>query len=125
MYRVKEKWERGTPLSEVQLVDVIATSPAAAREIWRYLFGIDLVARVTLWNSDPASPLYLMVKDARRLQLRVGDGLWLRLIDVGGALKRRSYEGEGSIVIEVWMRSARERRALPCRRRRRADGRRA
>ena len=42
-----------------------------------------------------------MVKDARRLQLRVGDGLWLRLIDVGGALKRRSYEGEGSIVIEV------------------------
>ena len=101
MYRVKEKWERGTPLSEVQLVDVIATSPAAAREIWRYLFGIDLVARVTLWNSDPASPLYLMVKDARRLQLRVGDGLWLRLIDVGDALKRRSYEGEGSIVIEV------------------------
>ena len=39
MYRVKEKVERGTPLSEVQLVDVIATSPAAAREIWRYLFG--------------------------------------------------------------------------------------
>lgn len=101
MYRVKEKWERGTPLSEVQLVDVIATSPDAAREVWRFLFGIDLVARITLWNSDPASPLYLMVKDARRLQLRLGDGLWLRLVDVGEALRRRSYAGDGSVVIEV------------------------
>ena len=71
MYRVKEKWERGMPLSELVLVDAIATSTEATRELWRYLFGVDLVARVTLWNSDPATPLFLMVKDARRLQLRL------------------------------------------------------
>ena len=42
-----------------------------------------------------------MVKDARRLQLKLGDGIWLRLVDVGEALARRSYEGDDSVVLEV------------------------
>ena len=42
-----------------------------------------------------------MVKDARRLQLKLGDGIWLRLVDVGEALRRRSYEGDDSVVLEV------------------------
>ena len=101
MYRIKEKWERGMPQSELVLVDAISTSTEATRELWRFIFGVDLIARVSLWNYDPATPLFLMVEDARRLQLRLGDGIWLRLVDVGEALKRRSYAGEGSVVLEV------------------------
>ncbi len=101
MYRVKQKWERGMPQSELVLVDAIATSTEATRELWRYLFGVDLIAKVSLWNYDPATPLFLMVRDARRLQLKVSDGIWLRLVDVGEALKRRSYAGDGSVVLEV------------------------
>jgi predicted acetyltransferase len=101
MYRIKEKWERGMPQSELVLVDAIATSTEATRELWRYLFGVDLIARVNLWNYDPATPLFLMVRDARRLQLKLGDGIWLRLVDVGEALRRRSYAGEGSVALEV------------------------
>ena len=73
----------------------------ATRELWRYLFGVDLIAKVSLWNYDPATPLFLMVRDARRLQLKLGDGIWLRLVDVGEALRLRSYAGEGSVVLEV------------------------
>jgi predicted acetyltransferase len=101
MYRIKEKWERGMPQSELVLVDAIATSTEATRELWRYIFGVDLIARVTLWNYDPATSLFLMVKDARRLQLKLADGIWLRLVDVAEALCRRSYDGEGSVVLEV------------------------
>ena len=101
MYRIKEKWERGMPQGELRLVDAIATSTEATRELWRYLFGVDLISRVSLWNYDPATPLFLMVKDARRLQLRLSDGIWLRLVDVGEALRRRSYAGDGSVVVEV------------------------
>src|SRR5206468_374379 len=68
---------------------------------WRFLFGIDLIARVSLWNFDPATALFLMVQDARRLQLKLADGIWLRLVDVAEALRRRSYAGEGAIVLEV------------------------
>ncbi len=101
MYRLKEKWEQGMPRGELVLVDAISTSTEGTRELWRYLFGVDLVARVTLWNFDPATPLFLMVKDARRLQLKLSDGIWLRLVDVGEALKRRSYADTGSVVLEV------------------------
>jgi predicted acetyltransferase len=101
MYRIKNKWERGMPQSELVLVDAIATSTEATRELWRFVFAVDLIARVSLWNFDPATPLFLMVKDARRLQLKLADGIWLRLVDVGEALRRRSYVGEGSVVLEV------------------------
>ena len=101
MYRVKQKWERGMPEGELRLVDAIATSTEATRELWRYLFGVDLVSRISLWNYDPATPLFLMVKDARRLQLKLADGIWLRLVDVGEALRRRSYAGDGSVVLEL------------------------
>ncbi|HEU0303578.1 MAG TPA: GNAT family N-acetyltransferase [Gaiellaceae bacterium] len=101
MYRIKNKWERGMPQSELMLVDAIATSTEATRELWRFIFNVDLVAKVSFWNYDPATPLFLMVRDARRLQLKLGDGVWLRLVDVGEALRRRSYEREGGVVLEV------------------------
>jgi predicted acetyltransferase len=101
MYRIKENWERGMPQSELVLVDAIATSTESTRELWRYLFGVDLIAKVSLWNYDPATPLFLMVRDARRLQLKLGDGIWLRLVDVGEALRRRSYADGGSVALEV------------------------
>ena len=39
--------------------------------------------------------------DARRLQLKLADGIWLRLVEVGEALRLRSYTGDGSVVLEV------------------------
>lgn len=101
MYRIKHDWDRGQPKSELRLVDAIATSTGAARELWRYLFSVDLIAKVSLWNYDPATPLFLMVKDARRLQLKLSDGIWLRLVDVGEALRRRSYADTGSVVFDL------------------------
>jgi predicted acetyltransferase len=101
MYRIKNKWERGMSQSELVLVDAIATSTEATRELWRFLFGVDLIARVSLWNFDPATPLFLMVQDARRLQLKLGDGIWLRLVDVEEALRKRSYATDDSVVLGV------------------------
>ena len=101
MYRVKDKWERGMPQGELRVLDLIATSTEATRELWRYLFGVDLIVRVSLWSFDPATPLFLMVQDARRLQLKLHDGIWLRFVDVGEALRRRTYVDGDSVVLEV------------------------
>ena len=35
------------------------------------------------------------------MRYRMGDGIWVRLVDVGEALSGRSYSGDGSIVFEV------------------------
>jgi len=101
IYRVKSEWEQGIPHGQVRVIDAVATSPAATRELWRYLFGMDLVSKVQQQMFDPGSPLFLMVEDARRLHLGVSDGLWLRLVDVEAALRARSYRTEDTIVIEL------------------------
>ena len=33
--------------------------------------------------------------------MRIGDGLWVRLVDVGAALSARAYGGDGPVVLEV------------------------
>jgi predicted acetyltransferase len=101
MYRVASKWEDDTPKGEVRVIDAQATSPEANAELWRFLFGVDLVERVKLGNVDPAWPLLHAVKDPRRLKITVTDGLWLRFVDLEAALRARSYAEGDPVVLEV------------------------
>jgi predicted acetyltransferase len=101
IYRTKQNWDDGIPRGEVRVVDACATTTTATRELWRFLFGIDLMARVQQFMFDPNSELALMVTDPRSLQLKLGDGLWLRLVDVEEALRARSYAEAESLIVEV------------------------
>ena len=101
VYRVKEEWSDGYPNGQVKLVEAFAATPAATRELWRFLFSIDLTTRVQAELFDPASPLFLLVVDPRALHLSVRDGLWLRLVDVAEALRRRSYAVDDTLVLDV------------------------
>jgi predicted acetyltransferase len=101
IYRVKDEWEGGFARGVVRVLEAFGTSPAAEREVWRYLVGIDLTTTVDAYPFDPASPLFLMVRDARALHLRLHDGLWLRLVDVDAALRARSYRSADAVVVGV------------------------
>jgi predicted acetyltransferase len=100
-YRMKDEWEDGFPKGEVRVIEALATSPEAEKVLWSFLHGIDLVIRVSASIFDLGSPLPLLVHDLRALGLRVGDGLWLRLVDVDAALRARSYKPGSSVVLEV------------------------
>jgi predicted acetyltransferase len=76
-------------------------SPAAERVLWRFLHEIDMTVRVEVYYFDLGSPLPLIVRDPRALGLRLGDGLWLRLVDLDAALRARSYRPGESVVLEV------------------------
>jgi predicted acetyltransferase len=100
-YRLKSNWENDVPQGELRVIEAVATEPVATRELWRFLFGIDLIATVSSFLFDPGSPLFLAVVDPRRLELRLNDGLWLRLVDVEAALRARSYAEGEPVVFEV------------------------
>jgi predicted acetyltransferase len=101
LYRLKSNWEEGVPKSALRIREVMATSPVAVREIWRFLFGVDLVARVETWGLPPDYPLFLMLTEPRRLRMTLGDALWLRLVDLEAALAARSYAAGERVVLEV------------------------
>ena len=60
-----------------------------------------MIARVKCRFGPARHPLLLMLAEPRRLALRASDGLWLRIVDVPGALGARGYASDGSIVLEV------------------------
>ena len=101
IYRVKEDWGDGFAASSLRVQEAIGTSPRATREVWRFLFGVDLIAQVSAWNVPSDHPLFLLTGEPRRLRLRIGDGLWLRVLDVEAALPARSYAAEGEVAFEL------------------------
>jgi predicted acetyltransferase len=101
VYRVKDEWEDGYAKGEVRLIEAFSSSPPATRELWRFLAGIDLTTSIRAELADPALPLVPMLVDPRALRPRLGDGLWLHLVDVEAALRARSYEPGEPVVLEV------------------------
>jgi predicted acetyltransferase len=100
-YRVKDDWQDSVTTSTLRVIEAMATSPTATRELWRFLFGVDLVSTVEAWALAADNPLFLLVTEPRRLRMKLGDALWLRIVDVERALSARSYEGDGSLSLDL------------------------
>jgi predicted acetyltransferase len=101
VYRHKPGWEHGSTIAELRVLEALGSSPEALRDLWSYLVSIDWKATVKSWLLPPDHPLFLLLASPRRLRYRLGDSLWVRLVDVGGALSSRRYSSDDSIVFEV------------------------
>lgn len=100
IYRVHEDWD-GTPKSRIEVRESMGTNRVAIREIWRFLFGVDLIAFINAHEQPALSPLFFMVSEPRRLRARLADGLYVRLVDLAAALEGRRYQTEDSLVFDV------------------------
>ena len=101
LYRMNSAFERGLQSGSVAVVEAVGDSPEATRAIWRYLLDIDWMARVKAGLLPLDHPLLLLLAEPRRLGFSLRDGVWVRLLDIKTALSARSYQPEGSVVIEV------------------------
>jgi predicted acetyltransferase len=100
-YRVRDNWDDSGPRSSVVLTEKMALTPEVDLELWQFLLGIDLMSKLEAWNVAPDDPIILNVLEPRRLGLAFGDGLWLRIVDLAGALAQRGYATDGRVVLEV------------------------
>ena len=100
-YRVKDDWQDGITASSLRVMEAVATSPLAHRELWRFLLGVDLVKKIQSFLLPADHPLFLLVTEPRRLRPRAGDGLWLRIVDVERALSSRTYAADGAVTLEL------------------------
>jgi predicted acetyltransferase len=100
-YTVKHDWPDSTPQLRVDVEELIALTPAAYADLWRFLFDIDLVTTVGAWNRPADEALVWLMAEPRRLRMRMGDALWVRLVDVPAALALRGYASPGRLVVSV------------------------
>ena len=101
LYRMFPKFEQGSAAGHADVIEAVADGPVATRELWRILLDMDWVATLKAFLLPVDHPLVHQLDYPRRMQMRVGDGLWVRLVDVGSALSAREYAGDGSVVLEV------------------------
>jgi predicted acetyltransferase len=101
VYRHAPSFEAGVSTAKLRVNEAIAATPEATRELWRYLLDVDWTETVEAYLLPVDHPLFLLLAEPRRTRYRMGDGVWVRLVDVGAALSGRGYAGDGRIVFEV------------------------
>ncbi|MET7453329.1 GNAT family N-acetyltransferase [Streptomyces sp. NPDC005574] len=100
-FRVKADWEPAGPKGTVVAQDVEALDPAAHAALWRFLFDIDLTSAIDTRRRPVDEPWHHLVSDIRRCSLLVRDSLYVRLVEVGAALRARTYQAPVDVVLEV------------------------
>jgi predicted acetyltransferase len=101
VYRHKPGFEAGTTNAELRVLEAFGTTPEALRDVWAYLLAIDWIATTKSFLLPPDHVLFMLLATPRRARYRMGDGLWVRVLDLGAALSGRVYLGDESIVFEV------------------------
>jgi predicted acetyltransferase len=105
VYKTKASWDVRGPGSTLIVEEAIASTPAGTRAIWRYLFDVDLMRTLKCWRLPADHPIFTLVAEPRRLGASLGDGLWLRIVDVKSALEGRTYgpagQGSGRLTIDL------------------------
>ncbi|MER7404116.1 GNAT family N-acetyltransferase [Streptomyces sp. NPDC000070] len=102
-YEVDDNWgDAKQPLNTATVKWLLGATPAAERALWQYLCSIDWVVRVKSGWRAPDDLLPFLLPDPRAAGITsLADWLWVRILDVAGALEARTYEGEGTLVLEV------------------------
>lgn len=96
IYKTKADWNARGSTSFLTVVEAFGSTPRGTREIWRYLLDVDLMVTLKAWHLPADHPLFLLEAQPRRLGATIGDGLWLRIVDVVAALEGRTYGPDGA-----------------------------
>lgn len=101
LWRVKGGWSDTGPNGEVTVVEVAADGAEAYAALWRFLLSIDLTRTVKFELGAVDEPLAQIVTNPSGLGLTVEPALWVRVVDVAGALESRRYAAPVDVVLEV------------------------
>jgi len=103
LFSGRQRWDEDAflPDSVIEVREDMTADPAASTAIWGDLLSRDLTTEFYLPMRPVDDPLLYLLADPRRVRTRVSDGLWVRLVDVAGALTQRRYACPVDVVIEV------------------------
>jgi predicted acetyltransferase len=86
----------------LEVRDLMACDPATHLGLWRFLAEMDLVTAIRSSRSPVDDVLDHALADPRAVRVvGIVDLLWVRVLDVVGALAARPWYGDGEVVLEV------------------------
>lgn len=108
-YHVDGRWEERQPRGKLVLDELHALTDDAYAGLWRFVASVDWVSRVEAEKRHVGERLPWLLANARAAVIsEVGDGLWVKLLDIPRALEARTYERTAALVLEVIVRDGGE-----------------
>ncbi len=101
IWRAKEGEADGVVALTVEVEELVAATPAAEADLWRALLDVDLSARVVAQRQPRDTALLALLADPGRATATRLDGLWVRFVDLPGALQARTWSGSDRVVLSV------------------------
>lgn len=98
-FRSKEDWSSGHAAGTVRVLELVGSDLEAEKVLWKFVAEMDLMETVKCDRRPLDDPLVWALIDPRRLNRKISDTLWVRVMDVPAALTGRRYAQDGSIVI--------------------------
>ncbi len=88
--------------ARIAVKEVYGASDETEAALWRFVFDLDLAREVVGRRRPVDDPLRWRLADPRQLRVTaVEDLLWVRILDVAGALGARGYGVDGGLTFEV------------------------
>jgi predicted acetyltransferase len=100
MIRRTASWGDWQPEGKVQVVDFHALDPQTGYALWRRALDFDLMAEVITPWLPYDDPLLVWAEEAV-VQSKPPISLWIRIVDLPGALTSRGYAGDVDVVFDV------------------------
>jgi len=101
-YEIGGAWHGGLADRQLTVTDMQATDGSVRADLWRYVFGVDLVRTVRAGRLPVDDPIRHVASDRRRIRVDfLVDGMMLAPLDPVAALAARTYAVPGAVTIEV------------------------
>jgi predicted acetyltransferase len=97
----KTDWSDTGPDYTVTVREAVALDAPAAHALWSRLVDLDLTSKVIVRRRPVDDALLNLLVDVHAAGVRMTDGLWVRLVDVPGALAARRFQAPLDVVLDV------------------------
>jgi predicted acetyltransferase len=101
LYRIAQDSTGGEWRKTLRVAEAWGVDDPAQLEVWRYLLAVDWMDTIEAWMLPVDHPLVLGLTRVNEAELTLFDNLWVRLVDVPGAIASRSFAPVGRATIEV------------------------
>ena len=101
IYGLGEFSVTGQSRAQVIVTEIAGVDAASEVAMWRYLASHDLTAGVVARRRPVDDVLPLVIEDSRRIERRVTDALYVRVLDLQAALRARTFGDSAGFTMRV------------------------
>ena len=100
VFRLAQGWENAVSTGRLRVLELGYTNDDVRRTLWHFACSVDLFRNVKA-EIAVDDPILNEISHPRSVSTHLLDALWIRPLDVVSMLVARTYQGDGSIVIDV------------------------